>query len=76
MKKYSKRLKTLHDIRRFLAAQINMLDQGNIDENRLRCISYALSILAGIIRDSDLETRVEALEKLQAERPGGFRHAN
>jgi hypothetical protein len=67
MKIYSKRLKTLSDIRRFLAAKITALDQGTIDENRLRTFGYALSVLAGIIRDSDLETRLAALEKAAAE---------
>jgi hypothetical protein len=67
MKKYSKRLKTLSDLRRFLAAQIASLDRGEIDENRVRCIAYALNTLAAIIRDSDLESRLEALENQAAE---------
>ena len=67
MVKYSKRLKTLSDLRRFLAAQITTLDKNEIDENRLRCVSYALGVLSGIIKDSDLEERLKALEKAAAE---------
>lgn len=67
MKKYQKRLKSMTDLRRYLAAQINLLDQNAIDENRLRCVAYALSTLAGIIRDSDLEARLAALEAAAAE---------
>jgi cell division protein FtsB len=71
MKKYQKRLKTLSDLRRYLSAQINQLDQGTIDENRLRCVAYALSILASIVKDGDLERRVESLEKQAAENQPG-----
>jgi len=65
--KYSKRLKTLADLRRFLAAQITALDRNEIDENRLRCLSYALGVLASIIKDSDLEERLSKLEKAASE---------
>ena len=65
MRKYSKRLNKISDLRRFMAAQINALDSGVIDENRLRCLAYAVNVLAGIIRDSDLEQRVEKLEAMQ-----------
>lgn len=67
MVKYSKRLKTLADLRRFLAAQITALDKNEIDENRLRCLAYGLGVLSGIIKDSDLEERLKALEKAAAE---------
>jgi hypothetical protein len=68
MRKYSVRLKKLGDLRRYLAAQVTALDKGEIDENRLRCIAYALQILAGIIKDSDIEERLTALEQAAAER--------
>ena len=67
MVKYSKRLKTLSDLRRFLAAQITALDKNEIDENRLRCLAYGLGVLSGIIKDSDLEERLTKLEKAAAE---------
>lgn len=68
MKKYSKRLKTLADLRRFLASKITALDRNEIDENKLRCFAYALSIMAAIIKDSDIEERLTALEAQAAER--------
>jgi hypothetical protein len=67
MKKYSKRLKTLSDIRRYLASAINDLDAGNLEESKARCLTYMLSILSQVIRDSDLESRLAALEKAAAE---------
>ncbi|MDX9965166.1 hypothetical protein [Desulfobacter postgatei] len=67
MVKYSKRLKTLADLRRFLAAQITALDRNEIDENRLRCLAYGLGVLAGIIKDSELEARLTALEHAATE---------
>jgi glutamate/tyrosine decarboxylase-like PLP-dependent enzyme len=71
VKKYQKRLKSLTDLRRYLSAQIAALDAGLIDENRLRCVAYALSILASIVKDGDLERRVESLEKQAAENQPG-----
>ena len=67
MVKYSKRLKTLADLRRFLAAQITALDRNEIDENRLRCLAYGLGVLSGIIKDSELEERLTKLEQAAAE---------
>jgi hypothetical protein len=71
MRRYSKRLKTLADLRRFLAAKITALDAGELDESRLRTFAYALTTLAAIIRDSDLEQRLEKLEKQAAENQPG-----
>jgi hypothetical protein len=68
VKKYSKRLKTLADIRRFLASAINDLDAGKLEESKARCPTYMCSILSQVIRDSDLEQRLETLEKQAAER--------
>jgi hypothetical protein len=67
MKRYAKRLRTLSDIRRFLASAINDLDAGTLEESKARCLTYMCSILSQVIRDSDLETRLEALEKAAAE---------
>ena len=56
-------LTRLADLRRFGARVVNMLHQGEIDENRARAFGYLLSTLSGIIKDSDLEARLTALEK-------------
>jgi len=71
-----RRLKSLTDLRRYLADALNRFERSEIDETRLKTIAYSINILSSLVKDSDLESRVEALEKLQAERPGGFRHAN
>jgi hypothetical protein len=67
MVKYTKRLKTLSDLRRFLASQISALDKNEITENRLRCLAYGLGVLSGIIKDSELEERLTKLEQAAAE---------
>lgn len=59
---HKRRLKTLTDVRRFLAFTLNQLERNEIDESRAKTVAYCLNILSGVIRDSDLEQRVEALE--------------
>lgn len=61
--KQKKRLKTLNDVRVFLAGIINDLNQGLIDESRAKSFGYLCNVLAGIVKDSDLESRIEKLEK-------------
>lgn len=63
-----RRLKTLTDIRRFLADALNRYEAEEIDEQRLKTIAYSVNILAGIIKDGELEERVDALEAAQ----GGY----
>ena len=58
-----RRLKTLTDVRRFLAAAINKFEREEIEESRVKTIAYACNILSGIIKDGDLEARVSALEE-------------
>ena len=58
-----RRLKSLTDIRRFLASMVNLYECELIDEARLKTYCYACNILAGIIKSSDLEERLETLEK-------------
>jgi len=65
MKKYSVRLKSLADIRRFLARVANDLDKDEIEAGKARTLTYIGSILSQVIRDSDLEARISALEENQ-----------
>lgn len=58
-----KRLKTLADVRRYLAALVNDTRNGLIDPSLAGRLGYLLNILKGVISDSDLEARIEALEK-------------
>lgn len=57
-----KRLKTLSDCRRFLAAVANQLDDNEIETDKARALGYIVSIMQKIIEGSDLEQRVAALE--------------
>ena len=66
-KKYRRRLKTADDLRRFLADAINKYEEGKIDDQRLRTLCYAVNILQAIVKDADLEQRVEALEQAHNE---------
>ncbi len=68
MRKYRKRLKTLLDVRRFLADVANQLNQDEIPESKARGLAYICSILQAVIKDADIEKRLEVLEKLENER--------
>ncbi len=58
-----KRLKTLGDIRRYLAGLLNRYEAGEIDETHLKACAYVSNILTSTIKDSDLEERIEKLER-------------
>lgn len=60
-----KRLQTLGDVRRYLAALLNRYEAGDIDEVHLKAAAYVSNILTSTIRDSELEARLEKLEKAQ-----------
>ena len=60
--KYKRRLKTLDDLRRFLADAINRFEDGSITDSHLRVITYAISNLQTICKDADFERRLAALE--------------
>ena len=58
-----KRLKTLSDVRRYLAGLINRVEAGEVDAGVMSKLAYAVNILSGIIQNSDIEKRLEQLEK-------------
>lgn len=57
------RLKSLGDIRRFMARVLNDLDCEKISETKARTLGYLCSVLRDVVKDSDLEARVLKLEK-------------
>lgn len=57
------RLKSLGDIRRFMARIANDLDADRIQESKARTLGYLCSVLRDVVKDSDLEARVLKLEK-------------
>jgi|AntAceMinimDraft_9_1070365.scaffolds.fasta_scaffold00753_20 hypothetical protein len=58
-----RRLKTLCDIRRYLASILNRIESGELDPAIGGKTAYIANILIGCIRDSELEERIVALEK-------------
>ena len=63
IKKQRKRLKTMSDLRRYLANLINETASGRIEPSLGGKLIYMLNTLKGIISDGDLEERVCSLEK-------------
>ena len=61
-RKQRKRLKSLSDVRRFLANLINQTAGGMIDPALSGRLGFLLNILRGVISDSDLEQRIKKLE--------------
>jgi len=57
-----KRLKTLADVRVYLAALINETRSGAVESGLAGKLGFLLNILRGVIVDADLEARIEKLE--------------
>jgi len=62
-KPYRKRLKTIEDVRVYLARLINETRRGEVDHVVAGKLGFLLNILRGVIVDSDLEARVTRLEE-------------
>jgi hypothetical protein len=58
-----KRLQTLGDVRRYLAALLNRYEAREIDETHLKAAAYVANILTGTIKDSEMEERLTRLEE-------------
>ena len=58
-----RRLKSLEDVRRYLANLINEARAGNVEITLASRLGYLLNILKSTITDSDLEDRVKKLEE-------------
>ena len=58
-----KRLKTMEDVRRYLATLINLTEAGRIDANLSGELGYLISILVRVLEGSDLERRIKILEE-------------
>lgn len=58
-----KRLKSLEDVRRYLAGLVNRLENKEIDPSIAGRLGYLSNILISCIKDSALEQRVDALER-------------
>jgi hypothetical protein len=58
-----RRLKDLRDVRRYLANLINRTERKEVDSTLAGRLGYLASILMRVMEGSDLENRVELLEK-------------
>jgi len=58
-----RRFQTTQDLRRYLAGLINRTEAGKIEVNLARSLTYMTSILMRAIESSDLEKRIEELER-------------
>lgn len=57
-----RRFKTLQDTRIALAAYLRAIEKGTLPVDVGRVLIYGCNTLASIIRDSEIEARLEALE--------------
>jgi hypothetical protein len=64
MKKPStRRLKSMEDVRRFLADVINQTNRDEIDPAKASKLGYLCQIIARVIEGGEIEKRVSELEK-------------
>ena len=64
-------IKKLSDAQRLLARYIQMFERDEIDDSKLRSLSYACKTYAEISKINyleDIENRIEAIEKAQNEK--------
>ena len=66
---YEKRLDSMKAARQFMGAAIIAYDHGRIDSEKLRAISTAMNTLLRALEKSDIEERLEQLEKILERRP-------
>jgi len=57
-----RRLKTMQDVRRYLANLINRAEAGEVEPSLASKLGYLANSLAKVIEGSDLEKRIKRLE--------------
>ena len=65
-RRYAPRLKTLTDVRRFLAKIIDRVHQGKISQEMGKTLGYLLNILINCIRTKDIEDLNKRLDAWEA----------
>jgi len=63
-KKRAIRLKSIHDVNRFIAKVINMLNRDEIDATKAGRFGFLCNILIAGLREGELEDRIAELEKV------------
>ena len=66
-----RRLKTMEDVRRYVANLINRTDAGEVEPGLAGRLGYLANILVRVIEGSSLEERVRTLEGLLNDRRDG-----
>ncbi len=59
-----KRFNSLCDVRRYIADVIRRLEKDEMTESKARTAGYLANCLKGVMESSDLETRLEKLERI------------
>ncbi|EPR30381.1 hypothetical protein dsat_1521 [Alkalidesulfovibrio alkalitolerans DSM 16529] len=63
------RLKSLEDVRRYLASLVHETREGKVDAGLATKLGYLLNLLSGCIKDGDIEARLARLEEQARENP-------
>ena len=63
-----RRLKSMEDVRRFLADTINRLNRDELDTNKASKLGYLCQVLARVVEGSSLDRRVSEIEKIVKEK--------
>jgi len=61
-KRRKRRFNSLCDCRRYLADLINRLDNDEVEAAKAGRLAYMINLIAGIIKDGDLDKRLERIE--------------
>jgi len=56
------RLKSLDDLRRFLANVLNRLEAGELTDTDAKTRAYVVNIIAGVMKNSDIEVRMTSAQ--------------
>lgn len=59
----ARRLKTMTDIRRYLANLVNRTESGVVDPSLAGRLGYLISILTRVIEGSEIEKRLDEIER-------------
>lgn len=65
-----RRLKTMEDLRRYVAGLINRVEKGEVDSVLAGKLGYLAATLQRIIEGGELEKRLDEIERMLDSKPG------